>query len=89
VSNPPCLLHGDTECNVCYHKKQPARVRPARATALPRRTLASATQLSVEERVNIKVLAPILDASETEKYAALIKEPLTDEELEYLIANRL
>jgi len=88
MPNPPCLLHSDTECNLCYPKK-PARVRQSRPTALPRRTLAGALKLSVEERVNIKVLAPILDKSELEKYAELVEEPLTEEELSYLIENRL
>ena len=87
--NPPCLLHGDSECEMCYPVSKRARVRPRRPSPLPRRTLARATQLSVEERVNIKVLAPILHAEEKRRYVDLIAEPLTAEELNYLIENRL
>ena len=87
--NPPCLLHGDSECEMCYPVSKQARVRPRRPSALPRRTLARATQLSAEERVNIKVLAPILHAEEKRRYVDLIAEPLTEEELNYLIENRL
>jgi hypothetical protein len=39
--------------------------------------------------VNIKVLAPILHAEEKQRYVDLIAEPLTEEELNYLIENRL
>ena len=87
--NPPCLLHGDSKCETCYPVTKRAGVRPRRPTALPRRTLARATRLSVEERVDIKVLAPILHAEEKQRYADLISQPLTEEELEYLIENRL
>ena len=87
--NPPCLLHSDSECETCYPVSKRAGVRPRRPPALPRRTLARATQLSVEERVNIKVLAPILHAEEKQRYVDLIAEPLTEEELNYLIENRL
>ena len=89
--NPPCLLHSDSECETCYpvSKRAGVRPRPRRPPALPRRTLARATQLSVEERVNIKVLAPILHAEEKQRYVDLIAEPLTEEELNYLIENRL
>ena len=87
--NPPCLLHSDSECEACYPVSKRARVRPRRPPAPLRRTLARATQLSVEEGVNIKVLAPILHAEEKQRYVDLIAEPLTEEELNYLIENRL
>ncbi len=86
LSNEGCFLHGDIDCNLCYNASKPRR-RPVRPTRLPRVSLIN-SGLSLEERVNLKVLAPILHVEELTKHPQA-EEPLTEEELEYLIQNRL
>lgn len=86
--NPPCFLHSDTECGLCYSDSSKKKVRRGRPERLPRRTLAKTSALSIEERVNLKVLAPILSSDELKRYPEALQS-LTEEELDYLIENRL
>ena len=89
TKKPPCLAHGDEYCEVCYPGiTLPGARRGRRPATLARRTLGRVSGLSVEDRVNIKTLAPILHKEEKEKYK-IADDPYTEEELDYLIQNRL
>ena len=94
MTKTPCLEHGDINCHLCYNGPVPVKpstraVMKARRAAIPRRALAQAQELSLEDRVNLKVLYPILDKERLGKDAKLGATPLTEEELDYLIENRL
>lgn len=63
-------------------------MRRARQDKLPRRTLANIVAPSVEDMVNLKTLASILHADILKEHEEAL-QPFTEEELEYLIENRL
>ena len=89
INNAPCLEHSDSNCGLCYTVLDEKKTRRSRPTILPRLALRKSIELSLEERVNLKALAPILAQSELDKYRSIADEPLTQEELDFLIENRL
>lgn len=94
MTNTPCLEHGDRNCKTCYNRGERPAIgirseMKARRSVIPRRALVKATEMTLEERVNLKVLYPILDKEILGNKAKIGKEPLTLQELEFLIENRL